>query len=170
MGNSRERLRKATLDSRVRLHCIIASGSTVKEAIDALFPTGDTLGQRFNTNRTKKLREWIRKGLWPITPEDIEEALDMRLYSEVPSAPTPPEFARRVTHDRLAVTVGRQPRQPLPRSISSEDANQRRTVPVSVRLPYDLVRELKQLNGTMTGTLTYAASLYLAALRQQVSQ
>lgn len=171
MADSNERLRKATLETRVKLHCLLASGLTVKQSIDGLFPPTDSLGQRCNSNRMKKLREWIRKGLWPISSKDIEEAKEIGLCSEVPTMPTQPQFAGRATHDRLTVSVGRQPRHPFPQLIeSSEDADQPRTVPVSVRLPYDLVRELKQLNGTMTGTLTLAASLYLGTLRQQVSQ
>lgn len=102
----------------------------------------------------KKIREWMKK----------------RLLTEIPIMPTLPDSSGRKTYDKLMVTVGQQPRRPVPELFElAKETTQPSTVPVSVRLPYNLVKELKQFNGTMTEKLKLAATLYLGAIRQRVS-
>jgi hypothetical protein len=61
MSMSKELLRQYTLQERVRLHQLVASGMTEADAVNVVFPTGDARGNRINSNRWAKLRTWAEK-------------------------------------------------------------------------------------------------------------
>ncbi|MGO8881147.1 MAG: hypothetical protein ACLPVO_11480 [Desulfomonilaceae bacterium] len=147
MSYSKDLLRRHTLQDRIRLHQLIASGMCEADAINRVFPTCDGRGRRINSNRMAKLRLWAERGLWPVSETDLEEA-------GLREKTTGDQRFERLRH---IIRKRSQPESYL--EIRQKHA---RTVPLSFRLPAHLAAELKKLEGTRTGHVVAALTNYIA--------
>jgi len=75
-GKSLEKIAKESRAARLSMWALVQAGKTEQEALNDVLPIYvDQSGRRRNTNRTRMLDLWKRKGLWP-PPEVSRESIE----------------------------------------------------------------------------------------------
>ena len=169
MSYSPNRYRQDTLLERIELHNLVAAGLTERQALNIVYPTVDSSGRRINTNRIAKLNTWRRRGVYPLSDQDIRDALQMGLISDSPTSLAQPE----TTTDTDAIRAYMQSRlMRRSESIPGRWIDEQRvpTEHVGARIPLDLSIALKKLRGTATEHVIRALRLYTEALTQRRSR
>lgn len=121
-------------------------------------------------NRTKKLRHWKEKGLWPVTeagnqgsglPE--EDTSDIQCMSPKDTE-TEAELLRKVRAMVDAI-------EPAERPVGATAKGRKsplQTIMIAIRIPTALDEELKALGGLKSRHVEKAIMLYLRAMRTEV--
>jgi hypothetical protein len=65
MGISTERMAEETRDARLKMHELVEQGKDEMEALGEALPD--------DKNRSRKLKTWKKRGLWPMPQEEMDE-------------------------------------------------------------------------------------------------
>lgn len=66
MSMSTERYAQQTLETRLKVHELVSSGMSESQALNTVLPK--------DTNRSRKLKSWKERGLWPISEHELTQA------------------------------------------------------------------------------------------------
>ena len=164
MTISIEKYRQNTLWERIELWNLIQSGLREWEAINQLFPLKDASGNRQNTSRMSKFRNWQEKGVWRPSERDIRDAEAMGLIRHIPRGTEDSRDSPDIEELRGLMSCHR--RNIMPRAgLPTRDRTP--TQHLAARVPTHIVRAIRSLDGPVTYHIITALELYLTAIEER---
>jgi hypothetical protein len=165
-GKTTEQLAEETLKIRLEVHRRMVEGNlSENEALRQVLPT--------DRNRTKKLRLWRKKGLWPL-PESGTVGTVAQVGSTLPNDSNSAIQRMSVTDGLTETELLKKVRamldtiEPAQRPVGATAKGRKsplQTTMIAIRIPTVLDEELKSMGGLKSHHIEKAIMLYLKAMR-----
>lgn len=140
MTISNERYALDTLEMRLRMHEQVENGKTESEALLAILPN--------DGNRSKKLRTWRDRGLWPLPSHEIPQKNTINAHTQTHEVYSDKQLDKPIT-DTLAHSVTQTNTDDM-HTVTHENTPEKHAV---IQINTDELREMIQqvVNQTLAG-------------------
>ena len=169
MSISVDLLRERTFKARIRLWALSRLiGFHERVAVDWIWPLKDKHGNKQNSSRIEKFRNWKRKGLWPPTEKELQKAasegqLDTQELRQLQVGKAETEERRKRLLQVTIPLLQNMPEDEIARrALENPEVPHIEKTHVGCRLPTKYVEQLESLGGKKSTHIIKAIRLYLA--------